>query len=123
MGRLGFLYQLIIIILLFAKIEGLIMREMGKVKDIYFDDHSWVIRYVQIDAHKWLPAKNVYVSPSSFKGVNKDDGLVEVNHTKGEIKSSPTIPSNSEISTANEASLTEYYGWNRYWMGGNLWGA
>lgn len=97
--------------------------EMGKVKDIYFDDHDWAIRYAQVDTHKWLPARNVYVSPSSFKGVNKDEGLVEVNHTKETIKNSPTIPADSEISTANEASLTEYYGWNRYWMGGGLWGA
>lgn len=97
--------------------------EMGKVKDIYFDDHSWAIRYAQIDTNKWLPTRNVYVSPSSFKGVNVEDELVEVNHTKETIKNSPTIPADSEISTANEESLTEYYGWNRYWRGQNLWGA
>ncbi|ASK60912.1 hypothetical protein CFK37_01140 [Virgibacillus phasianinus] len=97
--------------------------EMGKVKDIYFDDHSWAIRYAQVDTHKWLPARNVYVSPSSFTGVNAEEKLVEVNHTKETIKNSPTIPADAEISKANEASLTEYYGWNRYWRGENLWGA
>lgn len=96
---------------------------MGKVKDIYFDDNSWAIRYAQVDTQKWLPGRNVYVSPSSFKGVKEDEKLVEVNHTKETIKNSPTIPADSEISTANEASLTAYYGWNRYWMGGDLWGA
>lgn len=97
--------------------------EMGKVKDIYFDDHSWAIRYAQVDTHKWLPARNVYVSPSSFTGMNNNEKQVEVNHTKETIKNSPTIPSDTEISKSNEASLTEYYGWNRYWRGTNLWGA
>lgn len=97
--------------------------EMGKVKDFYFDDHNWAIRYAQVDTHKWLPARNVYVSPSSFERVNEGEERVEVNHTKEAIKNSPTIPADAEISKANEASLTEYYGWNRYWRGENLWGA
>ncbi|WP_404451624.1 PRC-barrel domain-containing protein [Virgibacillus necropolis] len=97
--------------------------EMGKVKDFYFDDHSWAIRYVQVDTHKWLPARNVYLSPSSFTSVDVDEKLVEVDHTKDTIKNSPTIPADAEISKTNEASLTEYYGWNRYWRGANLWGA
>lgn len=97
--------------------------EMGKVKDVCFDDHSWAIRYAQVDTHKWLPARNVYLSPSSFTGVNVDEEIVEVDYTKDTIKNSPTIPADTEISKANEASLTEYYGWNRYWRGANLWGA
>ncbi|ASN06627.1 hypothetical protein [Virgibacillus necropolis] len=97
--------------------------EMGKVKDIYFDDHSWAIRYAQVDTHKWLPARNVYLSPTSFTGIDKDKELLEVSHTKDMVKNSPTIPADTELSTANEESLTEYYGWNRYWRGENLWGA
>ncbi|MFZ3577352.1 PRC-barrel domain-containing protein [Virgibacillus sp. DJP39] len=97
--------------------------EMGKVKNIYFDDHDWAIRYAQVDTHKWLPGRNVYLSPSSFTKMNDEEKYVEVNHTKDTVKDSPTIPADTEISRTNEESLTAYYGWNSYWRAQNLWGA
>lgn len=97
--------------------------KMGKVKNVCFDDHSWAIRYIKVDTHKWLPARDVYVSPSSVTEINEKEELVEINHTKETIKNSPTIPADAELSKSNEESLTEYYGWNRYWRGQNLWGA
>ncbi|WBX80092.1 PRC-barrel domain-containing protein [Virgibacillus salarius] len=27
---------------------------MGKVKDLYFDDNKWAIRYAVVDTRKWL---------------------------------------------------------------------
>ena len=28
--------------------------EIGQVKDLYFDDHAWTIRYFVVDTGSWL---------------------------------------------------------------------
>ena len=38
---------------------------IGKVTDFYFDDESWVIRYVVVDTSAWL-GREVLLSPYSM---------------------------------------------------------
>jgi len=37
---------------------------IGKVKDLYFDDEAWVVRYVVVDTNRWLGGREVLVSPT-----------------------------------------------------------
>ncbi|MES1194358.1 MAG: PRC-barrel domain-containing protein, partial [Opitutus sp.] len=37
--------------------------EIGHVKDFYFDDHTWVVRYVVADTGTWLSGRLVLLSP------------------------------------------------------------
>ena len=38
--------------------------EIGHVKDFYFDDQNWAVRYVVADTGSWLPGRQVlYLSP------------------------------------------------------------
>jgi hypothetical protein len=50
--------------------------EIGRVKDIYFDDQEWAIRYLVADTYKWLPGRKVLLSPFSVKGIRDEDKLV-----------------------------------------------
>jgi hypothetical protein len=36
---------------------------IGHVKDFYFDDEAWVIRYLSVDTGSWLSSRNVLISP------------------------------------------------------------
>jgi hypothetical protein len=38
-------------------------RELGKVRDFYFDDRYWIVRYIVVDTRSWLPGRKVLVSP------------------------------------------------------------
>jgi hypothetical protein len=40
--------------------------DIGHVKDFYFDDKSWAVRYVVADTGSWLPGRQVLLSPHSF---------------------------------------------------------
>ena len=40
--------------------------EIGSVQDLYFDDHSWTIRYLVVDTGTWLPGRQVLISPRSI---------------------------------------------------------
>jgi sporulation protein YlmC with PRC-barrel domain len=41
--------------------------DLGQVGDLYFDDRSWAVRYLAVDAGKWLPGRRVLVSPVSVR--------------------------------------------------------
>ena len=36
---------------------------VGRVRDFYFDDHSWVIRYLVVETREKLPRRRVLISP------------------------------------------------------------
>ena len=41
--------------------------DIGHVKDFYFDDHSWNVRYLVADTENWLPnRKRVLLAPPAF---------------------------------------------------------
>ena len=42
--------------------------EIGRVKDFYFDDQSWAVRYVAAETGAWLISRQVLLSPHAFSG-------------------------------------------------------
>lgn len=96
--------------------------EVGKIKDLYFDDQKWAIRYAVVDTRKWLPGKHVLLSPTSFVNLNNESESLEVEYDKEAVRNSPEIPDEDAISKDVEDTIAGYYGWNRYWTGNMLWG-
>lgn len=41
--------------------------ELGKVRDFYFDDESWTIRYMVVQTGSWLLGRKVLIAFSSVK--------------------------------------------------------
>ncbi|MEW6652987.1 MAG: PRC-barrel domain-containing protein [Bacteroidota bacterium] len=56
--------------------------EIGKVKEFYFDDNHWTIRYLVADTGNWLTGRQVLISPYALLGVNKEDESISINLTK-----------------------------------------
>ncbi len=40
--------------------------EIGRVKDFYFDDRHWTIRYLVADTGNWLSDRQVLISPHAL---------------------------------------------------------
>lgn len=40
--------------------------DIGKVKEFYFDDHFWTIRYLVADTGNWLTGRQLLISPYSL---------------------------------------------------------
>jgi len=40
---------------------------LGRVGDVYFDDRSWSVRHLVVDAGEWLPGRRVLVSPIAVR--------------------------------------------------------
>lgn len=52
---------------------GAVDGEIGKVKDLYLDDSSWVIRYFIIQTDNWLFKKKVLIAPCAIKSAKETD--------------------------------------------------
>jgi hypothetical protein len=56
--------------------------DIGKIKDFYFDDRHWAIRYLIAETGNWLTEKQVLISPWAFGGIDKKKKHINVNLTK-----------------------------------------
>ncbi|SRR5579862_560813 len=95
---------------------------IGHIKDVYFDDAAWAVRYLVVDTGSWIPGRLVLISPHAFGSVIEGGKALSVNLTKEQIENSPSIESHKPVSRQYEEEYYRYYGWPSYWNGGGLWG-
>ena len=88
--------------------------EIGKVKEFYFDDHHWAIRYLVADTGNWLPIRQVLLSPYALTAVNDEQKYIAVDLTKKQIEDSPPLSSDKPVSRQFEEAYYGYYGWPMY---------
>jgi hypothetical protein len=96
--------------------------EIGHVKDFYFDDQNWAIRYLVADTGSWLPGRQVLISPHSLGRLDQTEKVLRVNLTRKQIENSPSIDVHKPVSRQYEEEYYRYYGWPYYWQGDGLWG-
>lgn len=96
--------------------------EVGKVKEFYFDDKHWTIRYLVAETGNWLTGKQVLISPYALVSVNKEEENIRINLTKKQIENSPLLSSDKPVSQQFEIDYHSYYEWPYYWSGPDIWG-
>jgi sporulation protein YlmC with PRC-barrel domain len=96
--------------------------DIGQVKDFYFDDKTWVIRYLVVDTGSWLTGRLVLLSPHAFGRLDQYGKTLHVKLLKKQIEDSPSIESHKPVSRQYEIEYYRYYGWPVYWNGGAMWG-
>src|SRR6476661_5161247 len=88
--------------------------DIGHVKDFYFDDQSWAVRYLVADTGSWLPGRQVLISPHSLGRLDRAGKVLLVNLTREQIENSPSIESHQPVSRQYEQEYYRYYGWPYY---------
>jgi hypothetical protein len=96
--------------------------DIGHIKDFYFDDQSWAVRYAIADTGTWLMGRQVLISPHAFRRLLQLEKALRVKLTKKQIEDSPPIESHKPVSRQFEEEYHRYYGWPYYWQGDALWG-
>ena len=107
---------------LYGKRLGVLDGEIGHVKDFYFDDQNWAVRYVVADTGGWLSGRLVLLAPQAFKGLDYAAKDLPVNLTRKQIEDSPSIDAHKPVSRQFEEEYYRYYGWPFYWLGDGMWG-
>jgi len=63
--------------------------ELGSVDDLYFDDERWDVRYVVVNARRWIPGRKYLISPVAIDRERPlDEGDIRVELTREEIRES-----------------------------------
>jgi hypothetical protein len=96
--------------------------DLGQVRDFYFDDEDWAVRYVVADTGTWLTSRQVLLSPHAFRDLRPVGKVLCVNLTRKQIEDSPSIELHKPVSRQYEEAYHRYYGWPYYWEGDGLWG-
>jgi len=111
---------------LFGRKLGATDGDIGQVKDFYFDDTTWAIRYLVADTGSWLPGRQVLISPHAFGDhvfakPDTDADVLHVKLTRKQIEDSPSIETHRPVSRQQEVEYYRYYGWPAYWQDGGIW--
>lgn len=100
--------------------------EIGTVKDFYFDDQTWTIRYLVVNTGSWLSGRKVLISPNALLKHSWESGIFPVGLSREQVRNSPDIDTEKPISRQYEQELADYYPWEPYWgtgfYPGPVWG-
>lgn len=103
------------------KIEGCDLRardgSIGHIKDLYFDDQNWHVRYVVVDTGLWLTGREVLIATAALSKLRDEDRCFTVDLTREQVKNSPDIDTAKPVSRQHEEQLHGYYAWPNYWGG------
>ena len=94
--------------------------EMGHVKEAYFDDQAWTIRYLVVNTGSWLLGKEVLIAPVAIKQPLGDVKNLDVWLNQEQVKNSPDIDTHQSVSRQHEQEFARYYAYANYWDGGGL---
>ena len=128
--------------MLFA-VSGLIGCEVhandgavGAVKDFLFDDQTWKLRWVAVNAGDWLAGRRVvFLHPSAIAPLvlppkpklpmmSQGETLtLAVDLTRGQIEAGPHAHQDNPVTRDMEGLLYDYYGWDPYWGASHFGGA
>jgi len=95
---------------------------IGDVKDFYFDDEAWTIRYLVVDAGSWLSSRKVLISPIAVGKPDWSKMQVPVSLTREQVRNSPDIDTEMPVTRQHETAYLDYYSYPYYWGGMDLWG-
>jgi hypothetical protein len=96
--------------------------EIGHVRDFYFDDKNWTVRYVVADTGRWLSGRQVLISPHALGHLYPNGKVLLVNLTREQIEKSPPIDEHKPVSRQHEEEYHRYYSYPYYAESWPLWG-
>jgi hypothetical protein len=90
--------------------------EIGFVDDFIAEEETWVIRYLVVSTHKWLPGRKVLISPQWLVGpISWSARTVKLFMTRASVRNSPEYDPATAVNREYETTLYDYYGRPRYW--------
>ena len=96
--------------------------DVGTVKDFYFDDDRWVVRYLVVETGSWLASRKVLISPLSLGTPDHHEQVLPVSITREQVGNSPDIDTDKPVSRQHEMDYLGYYGYPAYWDSVGIWG-
>ncbi len=90
--------------------------EIGRLKEVFFDDQYWSVRYFIVHTGNWLLGKDVLITPSMVNVIDEEKEYIDVDLTQEQIENSPAVDTSLPISRHYENDYFGHYGLNPYWL-------
>lgn len=91
--------------------------EIGTIKDAYFDDRHWTLRYLVVTTGGWMSGRSVLILPQALRAVSWDKQRLDVDLTREQISNAPGIEFDKPVSRQHETAYFDYHGYPYYWAG------
>ncbi len=108
-------------------IEGFSLQardgNIGKVKNFYFDDSNWKIKYAVVQVGSWLNGHEVLIKSSELGKADLSHSIMTVALTKDQITQSPDKETDLPIEGQHEADIRShmeygvYFSWGEGFIG------
>ena len=89
--------------------------DVGALKQVFFDDRDWTVRYLVVSTGVWFMGRDVLIAPKSVIEVEPETGGLVVALSCQQIKDSPELSAGNTLSRQYEEDFHEYYGIEPYW--------
>lgn len=96
--------------------------DIGHVRDFYFDDQDWAVRYLAADTGGWLTGRLVLLSPHALGDLVATGKALPVKLTRQQIEESPSIDEHKPVYRQHEEEYHRHYGYPYYAQRSPLWG-
>lgn len=96
----------------------------GRVGDLLFDNVTWTIRYFLVYTSRLRPDHKLLLSPVEVGIPDWKKNTLPVSLTKEQVRKSPALEQQEEVTTDYERRVVRHYQWPMYWewMGGGMGG-
>ena len=88
--------------------------ELGRLEDVAFDDKSWQVRYLIVDARNWL-GRRVLMHPLAVRRCDHDRRLIDLMVSRRQAETSPPFDVDRPVSWASAERFYRHFGWPPYW--------
>lgn len=90
--------------------------ELGRLKQVYFDDQLWQVRYLVVQAGSWLLGREALLVPAAIIGIDDENKAIQVDLTRKQIENSPPVDKKLPVSEHYQLQYYRYYNWEPYWI-------
>ncbi len=87
---------------------------IGKVEEFYFEDNTWLIRYLILKTGNWFVYRKVLIAPQAIVKREARLRIFPVNLSKEQIRASSDIDSDKPVSRQQDIALYGHYAFQRY---------
>jgi sporulation protein YlmC with PRC-barrel domain len=94
---------------------------LGRVIDVYFDDRRWTVRYLVVQPFDVDRTSPFLLSPIAVARV-PEAAPIQATISREQAARAPDAGEQGPVSRQMEQASMDYYGWNYYWEGPELWG-
>ena len=90
--------------------------EMGSVRTFLFDDQSWKVRYLVVDAGNWLKRRDVVLPITALERPDWANRTCHAHLNKEQVRDSPEVDTEMPVSRQQEIAMRDYFGSLACWV-------